>query len=125
MAKKFRSRKSTGPVYPPGVSQTFVDTVRDLQTDEERKKLIFDMEKGIHDTQIYLQTKKEIVEARAALKNLTSSSTTTIKHMQNRIKFVIEELKRTGAVQDPNENINGPTSEQLEKQGTAIIKANA
>jgi len=123
MARKF-SRRSKGPVYPAGVNQAFVTMVQEAD-DEGRKKLIFDLEKGIHDTEVFLKTKKEIQDARAALNLLTSSSTTTIKHMKNRIKFIIDELKRTGAVQDPNENINGPTPEQLEKQGTAIIKANA
>lgn len=90
-------KKEKGPKLPPGVTEEFMDRVSGLDT-ESKKALIVELQKHIDDSREFLKTKDEIVNAREALKEMEGPARETIKHMSNRTKFLIDDLKKSGGL---------------------------
>lgn len=90
-------KKEKGPKLPAGVTQEFVDRVSGLDNDS-KKALIVELQKHIDDSREFLKTKEEIVTAREALKEMEGPAKETIKHMGNRTKFLIDDLKKSGGL---------------------------
>jgi hypothetical protein len=92
-----RKKKEKAPKLPPGITEEFVDRVSSLDNDS-KKALIVELQKHIDDSQQFLKTKEEIVSAREALKEMEAPARETIKHMTNRTKFLIDDLKKSGGL---------------------------
>lgn len=94
---KGRGKKEKEPKLPPGISNEFIDRVNTLSP-EARKALIVELQKNIDDSRIFLATNETIVQLKENLKECTASATETIKHMGNRTKYLIDELKKQGSL---------------------------
>jgi hypothetical protein len=92
-----RAKKEKKPKLPAGITDEFVDRVSALDNDS-KKALIVELQKHIDDSKEFLKTKQEIVDAREALKEMEGPAKETIKHMTNRTKFLIDDLKKTGGL---------------------------
>jgi len=82
---------------PKGVTEEFVDKVMSLDN-EGKKALIVELQKHISEAKTFLKTNEKIVQMREELKELEGPARETISHMNNRTKYLIDELKKSGAI---------------------------
>ena len=90
-------KKNKGPKLPKGITEEFVAEVETMSADALKGRIV-SMQKDLQDCQVFLDTKKEIVDMKAELKLLTGPTQETMTFLKNRTKHVLKLLGDKGAL---------------------------
>ena len=104
-----KSKKSKEPKYPAGVSKDLVEQL-ERATPEEMKEMVITYQSQISETKAFLRgdvavLPEERVKGAEQLKDLKNEyemaaapTREAIRHLQNRNKFVMDELKKNTGI---------------------------
>lgn len=93
MSKQKKSKKAK---LPAGIDETFLDEVARMTQDEMKEKICL-VTNGIDEAKAFLKT-QAVLDLKAAYDEAAGPSRDTVKHGQNKIKYLIDELRKNGGL---------------------------
>jgi hypothetical protein len=92
-------RKPRAPKLPAGITEEFLDEFARM-SDDDMKQRILTMQNDLARADAFLKTKAEIVALKAELSLIEAPFRETMTVLKNRTKFIIDELRRKGILDD-------------------------
>jgi uncharacterized protein YaaR (DUF327 family) len=90
-------KQSNKPKLPKGITEEFVGIVESESTDS-LKQLIVQMQSQIEESKEFLTENDQVQDLKAAYDEAVAPARETIRTLRARTKFVVEALKKSGAL---------------------------